>query len=228
MFQIRNIPVNVKLEMSERVLENIAKEYASDASLMEFVNLGQKKLEEIRKSAVAREFSEITAEISEADEVRDNAYRSLIYMSQAYISAGPVMPGYSEANEIYKELTSDGMKFLQGSMHGESDIIRTRLGWLLDPQRTEMINKLNLKPWIENLENAQNEFDRLYAARKDRKESLPSMTPFARMREMDGISRTLFTMMMQKYSSDETHKAFAPLWEASSRHRSSRKPTTAE
>lgn len=227
MFQLRNIPLNIKLEMSDKVLEIIAKEYTSDATLMEFVQMGRNKLEEIRKSAVARDFTEITAELSQADELRDNAYRALVYLCQAFISAGPVMPAYSHANDIYKELTVDGTRFLHGSMHAESDIIRTRLAWLKDPARSDAVNMLNLKPYIDNLEKSQNDFDSIYENRRDRKDALPPVTPFAQTRDLDGILRTLFSIMVQKYSSDEAHKAFASLWEASARHRAlPKKPAT--
>jgi len=119
MFQIRSIPLHVKSEMTSKVIENMRSNYSDNSNALEIINLLETRLEEIKKATVARDFVDITAELVKADLDRDNAYRSVVRICEGYLSAGVGHAGYNEANEIYNELGSDGLAFLQGSMHAE-------------------------------------------------------------------------------------------------------------
>ncbi|MBU1221070.1 hypothetical protein KKF34_04375 [Myxococcota bacterium] len=226
MFQIRSIPLNVKSEMTSKVIENMRSNYSDNSNALEIINLLETRLEEIKKATVARDFVEITAELVKADLDRDNAYRSVVRICEGYLSAGVGHAGYNEANEIYNELGSDGLAFLQGSMHAESDIIRMKISWLRAPQRSAAINTLHLESFVQNLEATQDEFDRIYNSRKEKLDAVPERTPIQLAKDLNGALRLAHSWLSQMHGNKAAASVFAPLFEAATRYRAKNNKST--
>jgi Family of unknown function (DUF6261) len=169
---LNSIPSKSKGEASLQIVELLKKHITDDVIISELSNSLMQASENLIGSLGPKNEVELTRQIKELDDKRDDAFRSLVYGLQVHTHLSND-DNRLKAQLILDYLLSDNLGFLSEAYMSESSMLNDKIDFLEKEDNMGFLTEFHLVLPFESLKSANEEFNQLYHQRIIKKANRP-------------------------------------------------------
>jgi Family of unknown function (DUF6261) len=170
---LKSVPMNRKGEACLQIVELLRKHIPNDLIVTEISNKLVQAGENLITSLGPKNEIEITRQLRELDDERDDAFRALVYGLQMHTHL-PHEENKIKAKSILDNLLIDNMGFLNKADLAESSILTEKITYLEKEENLTFINELNMNLSLETLKATNEKFNDIYHHRISEKTNRPT------------------------------------------------------
>ncbi len=208
------IPPELKIPAIEKMIRMVRDQCANNTAANLLADQLEERVSELRMILdTPTEQDLYMKELESVQKQRDDAYRAIIMVLQAHILCPESNEDREPAKGILQKLHP--IDFITGSLLSDITVLYHRLVWLQEDEQMEWLKKFHLLPFVNRLEEMQNQFDTLMEKRVTARES-QGVSLLRATRPLDRAAQTLLAFVKETCEPSCYDQLLAPLLEAQS------------